>query len=155
MSTGRRTMANEEIETVGWGSVNSPESLYGSALRVEASGDAYLLNRLMPAGTTIQEWYSFTDYQSMRDTPVLPLLHRGKTYRIVPQVVSVPEEAFILEVRYFDRFNELTRSDVLYPPEYEFKYPGDCHSYTIRLVNGGCDELRFTSLTLLEVEVDG
>lgn len=148
-------MANNEIVTVGWGSPNSPASLYGSALTVEASGAAHLVNRLMPGGTTIQEWYSFTDYQSVRDTPVLPLLHHGQSYRVVPRVVSVPEDTFIVEVRYFDRFNELVRADVLYPPKYEFEYPGDCHYYTIRLVNGGCDELRFTSLTLLEVKGDG
>jgi len=148
---GSSGVSGIEIETVGWGSVNSRESLYGSALTLEASGAAHLVNNLMPAGTTIQEWYSFTDYQSVRDTPVLPLLHRGKAYRIIPRIVSVPEETFILEVRYFDRFNELVRTDVLYPPEYQFVYPADCHYYTIRLVNGGCDELRFTSLTLVEV----
>jgi accessory secretory protein Asp3 len=148
-------MANNEIANVGWGSPNSQASLYGSALRLEASGGAHLVNRFMPGGTTIQEWYSFTDYQSVRDTPVLPLLHHGKTYRVVPLVVSVPDDTFIVDVRYFDRFNELVRTDVLYPPEYEFEYPADCHYYTIRLVNAGCDELRFTSLTLLEVNAGG
>jgi len=148
-------MASREIETVGWGSPNSAASLYGSALTVEASGAAHLVNRLMPSGTTIQEWYSFTDYQAVRDTPVLPLLQHGKTYRIVPRIESVPEDTFIVEVRYFDRFNDLLRAEVLYPPEYEFEYAADCHYYTVRLVNGGCDELRFTSLTLLEVEADG
>jgi accessory Sec system protein Asp3 len=148
-------MATHEIETIGWGSLNSRASLYGSALTVSASGSAHLVNHLMPSGTTLQEWYSFTDYQSMRGTPVLPLLHRGRTYRVVPRIVSVPDDTFILEVRYFDRFNELVRAEVLYPPSYEFEYPTDCHSYTIRLVNGGCDELRFTSLTLVEVGADG
>lgn len=148
-------MAGREVETVGWGSPNGQAALYGSALTLEPSGAARLVNHLMPAGTCIQEWYSFTDYQSVRDTPVLPLLRHGKTYRLVPRVVSVPEGTFIFEVRYFDRFDELVRADVLYPPEYEFEYPAGCHHYTIRLVNGGCDELRFTSLTLLEVEAGG
>lgn len=155
MNTGGHAMADNEIAIVGWGSPNSQASLYGSALTLEPSGAAHLVNRLMPSGTTIQEWYSFTDYQSVRDTPVLPLLHHGQTYRIVPQVVSVPEETFIVEVRYFDRWGDLVRTDVLYPPAYEFEYPANCHSYTVRLVNGGCDELRFTSLTLLEVATDG
>jgi accessory secretory protein Asp3 len=148
-------MADRKIQTVGWGSPNSRESLYGSDLRVEASGAARLVNHLMPGGTTIQEWCSFTDYQSMRDTPVLPLLHHGKTYRIAPRIASVPEATFILVVRYFDRFQELVRADVLYPPEYEFEYPVECHHYTIRLVNAGCDALRFTSLTLLETDDHG
>lgn len=148
-------MADNEIVTVGWGSPNSQASLYGSALTLAASGAARLVNHLMPAGTTIQEWYSFTDYQSVRDTPVLPLLHHGKTYRVVPQIASVPENTFIVEVRYFDRLNELVGTHVVYPPGYEFEYPADCHYYSVRLVNGGCDELRFASLTLLEVKSDG
>ncbi|MCL2850220.1 MAG: accessory Sec system protein Asp3, partial [Micrococcales bacterium] len=93
----------EHVQTVSWGSPNPGASLYGTALTMRPSGEVRLVNRLMPAGTTIQEWYSFTDYQSVRDTPVLPLLHHGRTYRIVPRIVSVPEDTFIVEVRYFDR----------------------------------------------------
>ena len=148
-------MTTREIETVRWGSPNGKASLYGTALTLEASGDVTLVNRLMPAGTTIQEWYSFTDYQSVRETPVLPLLHGGKTYRVVPRAVSVPDGTFLLEVFFFGRFDEPMSTVVLYPPEYAFEYPSECHHYTIRLVNAGCDELRFTSLTLLEVQTHG
>lgn len=148
-------MATDQIGSVGWGSLNSPASLYGSRLTLEASGGAHLVNHLMPSGTTLQEWYSFTDYQSVRETPVLPLLHHGRTYRISPRIESVPDGTFILEVRFFDRFDDLVDAVVLYPPEYEFEYPVGCHHYTVRLVNAGCDELRFTSLTLLEVRSDG
>jgi len=109
----------------------------------------------MPSGTTIQEWYSFTDYQSVRDTPALPLLHHGKKYRVSPEIESTPPDSVIFDVRYFDRFNDLVGSDVLYPPSYSFEYPDDCDHYTIRLVNGGCDQLRFTSFTLVEVEDHG
>jgi len=148
-------MTSREIATVGWGSPKSQASLYGTALALKASGEIHLVNQLMPSGTTMQEWYSFTDYQSLRDTPVLPPLHHGRTYRLVLQLVSVPEDTFVVEVRYFDRFDELVRTDVLYPPDHEFEYPADGHYYTIRLVNGGCDEIRFTSLTLLEVAAGG
>lgn len=144
-----------EVASVGWGSPNSGAALYGSLLRLAASGEVHLINHLMPAGTTIQEWYSFTDYQSLRDTPSLPLLHHGATYRVHPRIAATPDDTFILGVRFFDRFDEPVDAVVLYPPAYEFVYPAGCHHYTIRLVNGGCDELRFTSLTLLEVEADG
>ncbi|MDR3068241.1 MAG: accessory Sec system protein Asp3 [Cellulomonas sp.] len=148
-------MTTNEVETVRWGGLHSQAALYGTTLTFGASGEVSLANRLMPAGTTIQEWYSSTDYQAVRDTPALPLLRRGQTYRLVPRVVSVPADAFLFEVRFLDRFDDLVLAVALYPPEYEFVYPSDCHHYTIRLVNAGCDELRFTSLTLLEVESDG
>jgi len=148
-------MANEqragrEVATVRWGSPNSEASLYGTALTLATSGEVHLVNRLMPSGTTIQEWYSFTDYQSVRAAPALPLLHPGQTYRLDPGIESKPADSVIFDVRYFDRFDELVRVDVLYPPSYSFEYPPQCHHYTIRLVNAGCDELRFTSFRLLE-----
>jgi accessory secretory protein Asp3 len=148
-------MASNQIMTVRWGSLNSQAALYGTALTLQASGGIHLVNHLMPSGTTIQEWYSFTDYQQVRDAPELPLLRPGGKYRLDPKIESTPPDSVIFEVRYFDRFNDLVRSDVLYPPSYSFDYPAECHHYTIRLTNGGCDELSFTSLVLLEVADDG
>jgi accessory secretory protein Asp3 len=148
-------MAAREIATVGWGGHNSQASLYGSALTLQASGDVHLVNRLMPSGTTIQEWYSFTDYQALREVPALPLLQHGRSYRLVPRAVSVPADTLAFQVRFFDRFAALVDAVMLYGPDYAFTYPADCHYYTIRLVNAGCDELRFTSLTLLEEDANG
>ncbi|GAB3601260.1 accessory Sec system protein Asp3 [Microbacterium tumbae] len=145
-------MANSRIATVRWGGINSRASLYGTALAREASGDVHLVNRLMPSGTTMQEWYSFTDYQAVRDAPSLPLLHAGRTYRLEPELTPTPDDSVIFEVRFFDRFDALIRAEVLHPPAYAFEYPAGCHHYTIRLVNGGCDELRFTAFTLREGE---
>ena len=143
-------MTGREIATISWGNPNSQASFYGTALTVNASGDIHFVNPLMPSGTTIQEWYSFTDFSSVRDTPALPLLHHGKRYRIDPAIDSSPPGSVIFDVRYFNRFNDLAGVDVLYPPAHEFEYPAECHHYTIRLVNAGCDTLRFTSFTLLE-----
>jgi len=148
-------MTGREVATVRWGSPNSRASLYGTALTLKTSGEVHLVNPLMPSGTTIQEWYSFTDYQSVRDIPALPLLYDGKTYRLHPAIESTPAGSVIFDVRYFDRFNTLIRTDVLYPPSYSFEYPAEADHYTIRLVNAGCDELRFTSFTLEEVDDRG
>jgi accessory Sec system protein Asp3 len=148
-------MAGREIATVRWGSLNSQASLYGSALTLGRSGEVSLVNPLMPSGTIIQEWYSFTDYQSVRESPALPLLRPGKTYRIDPAIQSSPAGSVIFDVRCFDRLDDLVRADVLHPPSYSFEYPVGCHHYAIRLVNGGCDELRFTSFRLLEDAAHG
>jgi len=144
-------MTAREIATVRWGSPNARASLYGTALTLRASGEILLSNPLMPSGTTMQEWYSFTDYQTVRGTPTLPLLHQGKRYRLEPAIESIPAGTVIFEVRCFDRFDELVHAEVLHPPAYAFDYP-ECHHYTIRLVNGGCDELRFAAFTLSEVD---
>ena len=144
-----------EVATVRWGSLNSRDSLYGSALTLRATGEIELVNGLMPSGTTLQEWYSYTDYQAVRGAPSLPLLHHGKTYRLDAVLESTPADSVIFDVRYFDRFNDLLRTDVLYPPSYSFEYPANCHHYTIRLLNAGCDRLAFTSFALLEANDHG
>lgn len=122
---------------------------------MKASGEIDLVNHLMPSGTTIQEWYSFTEYRSVRGSPALPLLHHGKKYRIDPEIKSNPPDSVIFDVRYFDRFNVLVGADVLYPPSYSFEYTTEYHHYTIRLVNAGCDQVYFKSFTLLEVGEHG
>ncbi|MFB9956484.1 accessory Sec system protein Asp3 [Cellulomonas denverensis] len=66
---------------------------------------------------------------------------------------SAPPDTVIVEIRYFDRFDTVLRTDILHPPEYAFDYPADCRHYTIRLLNGGCDEVWFDSFTLLDAEV--
>lgn len=146
-------MAGDQIATVRWGGPNSRDALYGSTLSLDDSGSIHLVNHLMPSGTTLQEWYSFTDYQAVRAVPSLPLLRPGRTYRIAPALRSGPPDTVIVDIRYFDRFGALLETRVLHPPEYAFDYPADCHHYTIRLLNGGCDELWFDSFTLLDAGV--
>ncbi len=148
-------MPERRIASVTWGSLNSPAALYGSALTLAATGSVTLVNHLMPSGTTIQEWYSSTDYQAVRGAPSLPLLRHGRAYRLDPAVEADPPGSLLFDVRYFDRFDDLIGVDVLYPPTYWFRYPAECHHYTIRLLNGGCDELRFGSFALVEVSDDG
>ena len=147
-------MADREIARIRWSNPNSAQALYGTELTVEPGAVRYV-NRLMPSGTTIHEWHSFTDYQEVRNAPTLPLLHHGTTYRIDPEVESSPPGSVLFGVSYFDRFNEQLGSDVLYPPSYSFDYPPECHHYAIRMVNGGCDEVRFSSFAVIEVGADG
>lgn len=148
-------VATAPVATVRWGSVNSGASLYGTALDVAPSGEVHLINPLMPSGTIMQEWYSYTDYQAVRETPSLPLLLHDRSYRLEPALDAGPPDSVIFDVRFYDRFGEVVGTEVLHPPAYAFVYPRECHHYTIRLLNGGCDELRFRHFTLWEGETDG
>jgi accessory secretory protein Asp3 len=139
------------IVTLGWGAPAAREALYGTALTIDASGACHLVNPLMPGGTVLQEWSSVTDYAADRATPVLPLLYTGRRYAVTVDAQSVPGGAFLVEVAFADRFGAALGTEVLYAPAFEFTYPLGAHHYTIRLVNAGCDELRFTSLSLAEV----
>jgi len=144
-------MSDREIGAFYWGYSNTSSFLYGTDLIREANGDVHFDNHLMPAGTAIHEWFSYTDYQSNRDIPMLPFLYDGKTYRVEADVDTEPANTFDLEVLFFDRFEQLKKRIVLYPPLYAFVYPEDSYYYTIRLINAGCDALDFRSLKLIEV----
>jgi accessory secretory protein Asp3 len=148
-------MSNREVGTFYWGNTNSQTFLYGTDLIREAMDHVHFVNYRMPAGTTIHEWYSYTDYQLNRDIPMLPFLYVNGTYRIEPDIKSIPEDTYMLEVLLYDRFEQLEEKRILYPPDYSFYY--DCDSYfyyTIRLINAGCDELVFHSFKLIEVSED-
>ncbi|MCL1897350.1 MAG: accessory Sec system protein Asp3 [Micrococcales bacterium] len=142
---------SRKIATVGWGSPNSRASLHGTALTMSGSGETLLVNNLMPSGTTMQQWHSFTDYQSERDIPALPPLFHGKTYSLEPTLEATPPGSVFFCVRFFDGSNQLLQSQVLFPPNYRFQYPAKCHHYWVQLVNAGCDQLSFESLVLWEV----
>ena len=144
-------MEPREVATVRWGALHSRAALYGTAVTRDPSGEVRLVNPLMPSGTAVQKWHSTTDYQALRDSPALPLLHQGRRYRLDPTIRTEPPDTAIFEVRCFDRFDRLLGARVLHPPEFAFDFPDDCHHYTIRLLNGGCDELRFTSFRLIEM----
>lgn len=154
-----QTRRSGEIATVRWGLPSSPAALYGSALLIDpaaraGAGELRLVNPLMPSGTILQEWHSSTDYRALRHSPTLPLLHPGRSYRLDPELRSDPPDTVLFELRCYDRFDRLLGAEVLRPPEHRFETPAACHHYTIRLVNAGCDELRFTSFTLREEDAD-
>ena len=144
-------MNDREIGTFYWGNTNIQTFLYGTDLTREAMDHIHFVNHRMPAGTAIHEWYSYTNYQLNRDIPQLPFLYEGKTYRIEPDIQTVPKDTFLLEILFFDRSEQTTGKTVLYPPEFSFVYPEDCYYYTVRLTNAGCDELTFHSFKLIEV----
>jgi len=144
-------MNDREIGTFYWGNTNIQTFLYGTDLMRESLQRIHFVNHLMPAGTAIHEWYSYTDYVMNRDIPVLPFLYAGMTYRIEPDIQTKPEGTFLLELLIFDRSSQLMEKRVLYPPHYSFVYPQDCYYYTVRLTNAGCDELIFSSFKLIEV----
>ena len=147
-------MSDHVIITLPWGNINSETFLYGTRLTRESLDAVQFENQRMPAGTAIHEWYSYTNYQHNRDLPTLPFLYTGKTYRLEPNIISEPENTFILEVRFFDRLEQLAGRKVLYPPLYEFEYPRNGYYYTIRLTNGGCDKLTFHDFKLIEIRDD-
>jgi accessory secretory protein Asp3 len=143
-------MNDKEIATFYWGNNNVQTFLYGTDLTRESLKQVHFVNDMMPAGTAIHEWYSYTNYQVNRDMPVLPFLYDGKKYRIEPDIQTKPEDRFLLELLVYDRSEQLMERIVLYPPSYSFVYPQDSFYYTIRLTNAGCDELTFNNFKLME-----
>ena len=148
-------MNEKIIGTFLWGNANVQTFLTGTDLVREALDCIQFANPYMPAGTAIHEWYSYTNYQANRDLPVLPFLYAGRKYRLEPQIETVPPDTFLLEIRFFDRLEQLMERTVLYPPDYSFIYPKVGYYYTIRLTNAGCDQLTFHNFKLIEVNDNG
>lgn len=124
---------------------------YISGSRVRFQGDlVYFENALMPPSFVIHGWSSRTNYQGDRRQPALPRLHRGKTYQITPVLTVTPAQSLYVQVTYFDRLGRELGKTTLKEEEWTFTYPLEAFSYTIDLVNAGCQELVFECLFLEE-----
>jgi accessory secretory protein Asp3 len=154
-SKGAAGTGDKEIGTFYWGLNNAQTFMYGSEMTQNTVASMNFVNPLMPAGTTIHEWYSYTNYQLNRDIPILPFLYAGRTYRIEPDIKTRPDNTFALELLVFDRSEQMISAQVLYSPDYSFVYPSDSFYYTLRLINAGCDELQFNHFKLIEVNDEG
>lgn len=144
-------MSTKLIGTFLWGNTNIQTFLYGSDLMRLTNDRIEFRNHLMPAGTPIHEWYSYTHFSVNRDMPQLPYLYVGKTYQIEPDIHTFPEHCYLLEIIFYDRYEHKVETQVLHPPYFTFTYPENSFFYTIRLINAGCSKLIFSNFQLYEV----
>ncbi|KRL00998.1 accessory Sec system protein Asp3 [Liquorilactobacillus capillatus] len=126
--------------------------LYGSDIIFQQNGDVDFKNSLMSPGKAINTWYSQTNYQAKRFSPQLPILKKGKKYRILLKAYSFPEATIYLRIDFYDRTNKVMKQISVKKMEELFKPPEGAYYYTISLLNAGCSRLKFRYLVLSPVE---
>lgn len=136
------------LTTIYWGDVTAEQTyLYGSVI------DYYdhivvFENLTFASGKPIKTWFSRTHYQVSRQSPDLPLLYAGQSYRLEPVMTVTPSARTYFQVTFYNRQKEEIGFAILREGQWDFTYPQDAFTYSITLFNAGCDSLTFSHLSL-------
>lgn len=140
------------IHTIYWDSVSGASYLYGSQISFLSNKRIFFKNPRMASGTVLQEWHSKVNYQASRTTAQLPLLFPNKTYKVVAQVATVPENRLYYRISFFNRQEEEIEFVVHKTGEGEFICPEGTFYYNIQLISAGCEKVSFDCLRLYQVD---
>lgn len=137
------------VVQIKWG--DSVKNAYNHGSRVTFVKNGVIFdNPMMSPSFPIISWSSRSNFQGDRSQPALPLLNRGKTYRLVLEAEVTPAGSAYIKVTYFDRLGEELSFDVLKDDHWLFTYPFGAAFYKVELINAGCEHLFFDRLLLLE-----
>lgn len=133
-----------------WNNFTTNSYLYGSIIKFKSKDYVHFKNLRMPSGKDINEWTSQTNHQSHKYIPQLPVLKKGKLYKIYINADTVPKNSIYLRILFYDRYEKIISETVIRSNEDIFTYPEDTYSYKIQVMNAGCSELIFHYLELTE-----
>ena len=145
-------MCNNIVNIIYWDNHAANTYLYGSNVVFHNEDEVFYDNELMPAGDVIRTWYSNVNYQALRLSAQCPMLIEKREYRLRQNITTIPEETTFIRINFFNRYNEVIDSQIIREKEGTFIVPNEMYSYTIELLNAGCQNFTFNSLEILEVD---
>lgn len=137
--------------TIYWNEYASDTYLYGSEIQFHQKDDVEYLNRLMPPGTIIKQWYSKTNFQLQRIEPALPIIDGETQYKITINIDTEEDENCLVRLVFYDRYEVEAGSLTLRDKETVFRCPLKTYSYRLQLINGGVTKFHFHSVVIQEV----
>ena len=134
-------------EVIYWGELSSQDYFYGTEYRLIGKS-VHFNNALMPATYAIHTWSSQMNYQATRRPLVLPLLYRGKAYRLTQEIDLEEGERPFLKITFFDRYQTELSYVFIKEASGHFVYPESAYTYQIDLINSGSQSFCFHYLIL-------
>lgn len=124
---------------------------FGSTIRRLAKDQWYFRNDLLPAGEVIYKWDLLFAYPIGRAFPRLPLLTPGHRYQLrLHADIDDPTTIYLRMITY-DFQGKLTKNQMINGMEGEVTYQEKAYNYTLELVSGGCTELTFERIDVVDV----
>lgn len=134
---------------IKWDKRISSYYIHGSKLSFFKEDDeVHFENPHISPGATIVEWRSEVDYQSGRTGLQLPLLKRGHSYELRPNILAFPEASVAVKFKSFDQAENQLDTQVLSLEGGEIFYDKAAYSYTIELISTGVEALCFKEILL-------
>lgn len=134
-----------------WNEYASDTYLYGSKVYFNKKDDVEFVNKLMPPGTIIKQWYSKTNFQLQRIEPTLPIIDGESRYQITVNIDTSDDESCLMRLVFFDRYEIETGSIILRDKVTTFCCPLKTYSYRLQLINSGVNSLHFHSVIIQEI----
>lgn len=141
--------SKSHIIQVRWSRVVRQTFLYGTDLTFLSDGSVRFRNPLMPSSIVINEWKSHGQYQNFRTVSPLPILKTGKTYQLQMKMASKPANTVYTCMIFYDRFDKELKKTIYKTRKISFEVPAKTYSYSIQLMNAGCEELVFERMDLV------
>lgn len=134
---------------IKWDKRISKYFIHGSKLTFFMEDDeVHFENPHISPGSVIVQWESEASYQGGRTSVQLPLLKRGETYHLEPDVLVHPEASVALKFNMFDRTARSIGTTLLPLEGGDVTYLKDAYSYTVELISTGMESLCFKTITL-------
>jgi len=137
--------------TIYWSEYASDTYLYGSKVLFHKKDDVEFVNRLMPPGTIIKQWYSKTNFQMQRIEPTLPIIDGERKYQITINIDTYGRGCCLMRLVFYDRYEVEAGSITIRDKTTIFSCPLKTYSYKLQLINGGVTELKFHSVVIQEI----
>lgn len=136
---------------VYWNEYSHDTYLYGSELEYIAKDNVVFKNDMMAPGTVIKKWKSKTNFQIDKTEPSLPMIDGESAYHISVDIDVPNGEEYLIQLVFYDRFENEAGSVFIRDREADFKCPLKTYSYAIHLVNAGLTCLTFHTIVIKEL----
>lgn len=139
-----------ELKGASLGNLRENSFLYGSIVIYHSRDHVYFENNLVNSGTMLHEWTSSFNFQGNRLTPTLPLLKKGRCYRLTSRMTVQPQEGLYYRLIFKDRYNQPVNQLIKKELDFIFTYPEEAYHYSIQLLSAGFKSVDFHSFSIVE-----
>lgn len=136
-----------------WPSVFTHAELHGAHIEYNQDGSVFYSSPLLPPGTSVYIWKSYSKFDADRCVPTLPLLEYKKTYRITNKMEDNPVGSTFLKVTLYDNHNHIIHESILDSSGGEFYYFPGTIKYDIQLVVKSNESINFNSMIISESQM--
>lgn len=141
--------------TIYWDNYFNTVQIHGgTTVTVRAKDHVIFENNRMAPGLVMKEWRSLYQFQEHKQVNVLPLLQEKRWYVCHRDIQTQPERTVYVRIVFYNQQREEIGTTVLKHDTEVFQCPTRTHSYTLQLINAGCDRLVFRQMKLIPLALD-
>jgi len=148
-----QNMVNQHA-VIYWQSNIGKTYMYGSTINYITKDHVIFQNDLFSVGSIVHSWQSLSQYQAQRSGKQLPLLLAGTKYRLTLNASIVPEKSIYLQLKFYDRYENIIDRITIKDKVEKFRYPENAYAYDVELINVGVKKIVFHNIEINDAKFD-